>query len=154
MLYDVNGLPDIDTVLSNERKLGGVIEAEKIKLRSGEEFSNPVIISISGTGTIHCTLGFYTTEGKRYIVNIDDISIIVQPTHKYIKDMKNSSYKKQKIEEKLKYLKRLCEVNQGCHTKTFKAELAAIVEDIGEEAANSLEISKVECCNGKVIRIA
>ncbi|MCQ6281962.1 hypothetical protein [Bacillus sp. EB600] len=35
----VNGLNDIYTIIQNERKLGSAIEAESIRLRSGEEFA-------------------------------------------------------------------------------------------------------------------
>jgi hypothetical protein len=46
----INGLSDMYTIIQNERKIGGVIEAESIKLRSGEEFVCPVILNIDFVG--------------------------------------------------------------------------------------------------------
>jgi len=38
----INGLLDMKTIIQNERKVGGAVEAELIKLRTGEEYSLPV----------------------------------------------------------------------------------------------------------------
>lgn len=137
MNYQVNGLTDIFTVLANERRIGGVIEAESIRLSSGEVFKYPVITHIDFTGFTFYTMGFVTDTGLRMIVNVNEISRIVSPVHKRIKELQNSYYKKIKVDEKLKYLKRLCEVNEGCYTKPFVEEVKAIVNDIGWESVES-----------------
>lgn len=135
MLYQINGLRDIHTVLSNERKLGGAVEADFIRLSSGEEFSNIVVTHIDTAGSIIYSVSFITEEGNRYIIHVNDISLISQPTHKHIKYLKNKYYKQWKTEEKIKFLKKLCGLNEGCCTKPFLCEATTLVEDIGIEAA-------------------
>jgi hypothetical protein len=135
MRYQVNGLTDIHTVMVNERKIGGAIEAEKIRLRSGEEFVCPVITHIDCSGSSFYSLGFLTAEGKTIIVHVNDISMIVEPIHKKIYELKNRYYKEHKMKEKLKYLKRLCEVNHGSNNLPFIKEAKMIIEDIGLDAA-------------------
>jgi len=134
MLYQVNGLKDIHTVLSNERKLGGAVEADFIRLRTGEEFTNIVITHIDTAGSIIYSVSFVTEEGKRYIIHVNDISVISEATHKYIKQISNTYYKQWKTEEKLKFLQKLCELNEGCYTKPFVSEAIHIIEDIGRDA--------------------
>ena len=135
MLYRVNGLKDIHTVLSNERKLGGVVEAEFLRLRTGEEYKNIVITGIDTSGSTIYSVSFVTEEGRRYIVHVNDISLISEAAHKHIKQLNNKDYKKWKTEEKIKFLKKLCELNEGCFTKTFVCEAMQIIEDIGIDAA-------------------
>ncbi|WP_134704134.1 hypothetical protein [Ammoniphilus sp. YIM 78166] len=135
MLYQVNGLKDIHTVLTNERKLGGAVEAESIRLRSGEEFRNIVVTHMDMAGSIIYSVSFVTEEGKRYIIHVNDISLISQPTHKHIKSVNNAFYKQFKTDEKIKYLSKLCQLNEGGFTAPVLKEVMAIVEDIGTEAA-------------------
>lgn len=134
MLYQVNGLKDIHTVLSNERKLGGAVEADFIRLRTGEEFTNIVITHIDTAGSILYSVSFVTEEGKRYIIHVNDISVISEATHKHINQIRNKYYKKWKTEEKLKFLQKLCKLNEGCYTKPFINEVMHIIEDIGKDA--------------------
>lgn len=141
MRYEINGLTDIYTILCNERKVGGVVEAEMIRLRSGEEYTNPVITSLDTDGTTIYSVGFVTEDGKRYIVHINDISMISQPVHKNVCQLCNETYKTVKTAEKLKYLKRLCEVNEGSTTPVFMKEVEQIVADIGTEAASVAEFN-------------
>ncbi|SEN73042.1 hypothetical protein [Lihuaxuella thermophila] len=138
MNYQVNGLTDIYTILANERRVGGAIEAESIRLSSGEVFKNPVITSIDYTGSVFYTIGFVSDSGLKMIVNVREISSIVSPVHKRIHELRNSYYKSIKVKEKLKYLKRLCEVNEGCCTEPFVQEVQAIVNDIGLESAKGV----------------
>jgi hypothetical protein len=135
MRYQVNGLTDIHTIMVNERKIGGAIEAESIRLRSGEQFDCPVITNIDCSGSSYYSLGFLTAEGKKIIVNVNDISLIVEPVHKKIAELKNRFYKEFKTREKIKYLKRLCEVNQGSNNLPFVKEAKMIIEDIGMDSA-------------------
>ncbi|GAB7388872.1 hypothetical protein BSNK01_27100 [Bacillaceae bacterium] len=138
MTYQVNGLTDMHTILANERKVGGAIEAEKIRLRSGEEYAYPVITHIDASDTAFYSLGFISEDGKRMIVNVNDVSVIVQPCHKRICELKNGFCRELKTQEKVKYLRRLCEVNDGACTAPFVEEVRFIVNDIGLEAAKGV----------------
>ncbi|RXT13465.1 hypothetical protein [Ammoniphilus sp. CFH 90114] len=135
MLYQVNGLKDIHTVLVNERKMGGAVEAEFVRLRSGEEFTNVAVTHIDMAGSIIYSVSFITEEGKRYIIHINDISMISQPTHKHIKSLNNSFYKQLKTDEKIKYLTKLCQLNEDGFTKPVLQEVLHIIEDIGSDSA-------------------
>jgi hypothetical protein len=137
MRYQINGLTDICTVLSNERKVGGAIEVESIRLRSGETFECAVITGIAHAGDTMYSLGFFTGEGKRFICHVDDISMISDPVHKNICQLCNEAYKELKTAEKLKYLKKLIQVNEDSVNPVFKQEVKQIVTDIGEDAVKS-----------------
>lgn len=154
MNYQINGLRDIYTVLANERRIGGAIEAQSIRLSTGEVFNNPVITHIDFSGFTFYTMGFVTDQGLRMIVNVNEISKIFSPEHKRIKDLQNSCYKKIKVEEKLRFLKRLCEVNEGCHTKTSLDEIKAVVNDIGLESLEGKLNVDFLLDNQKVVHIA
>jgi hypothetical protein len=136
MTYKINGFIDIHSILTNERKIGGVIEASKISLRNGEEYHNPVITNIDFFGGIFYTLGFIADNGAHMIVNVSDISKIVEPTHKKICEVDNKVYKAEKLKEKNCYLKKLCDLNQDVYIKTFINEVMLLVEDIGQENIN------------------
>jgi hypothetical protein len=154
MNYEVNGFIDIYTILSNERRVGGAIEAESIQLRSGEVFKHPVVTNIDFTGSAFYTIGFISDTGLKMIVNVNEISSIVSPMHKRIKELKNSYYKNIKVNEKLRYLKRLCEVNEGCYTEPFAQEVKAIINDIGLESVDSEINIDFLRENQKVVQIA
>lgn len=64
MRYHINGYTDIYTVLTNERKIGGAIEVGKIRLRTGEEFSNAVLTRLEMSDAQFCSLGFVTADGS------------------------------------------------------------------------------------------
>jgi hypothetical protein len=154
MNYEINGFTDIYTILSNERRVGGAIEAESIRLRSGEVFNHPVVTHIDYTGSTFYTIGFVSDKGLKMIVNVTEISAMVSPAHKRIKELKNSHYKNIKVNEKLRYLKRLCELNEGCRTEPFVQEVKAIVNDIGwESVGNQLNLDFLRE-NQKVVQIA
>lgn len=131
MRGQVNGLTDIHTLLANERKVGGAIEAKSIRLRTGEEYELPVITSIDFAGTLFYSIGFVTKEGQSMIVNVNDISMIAEPQHKRICELQNDTVKQQKMRKKLHYLKRLCELNEGSCLEPFVEEVQLIVNDIG-----------------------
>lgn len=133
MITFINGLQDIHTVIRNERKVGGAVEAERIRLCSGEEYAYPVITSVDTDGTTIYSIGFFTNDGKRLIVNISEVAQISQPVHKHLKDLANTSYKAFKVGQKVNYLLRLCELNEGSSTSIFREEVERIVEDIGTE---------------------
>lgn len=134
MEYPIHGLKDMYTILSNERKLGGVIEADYIRLGTGEQYSHAVITSIDMTGNHIYSLGFVDEQGQHFICHIDNLSIIYQPTHKRIQQLNNETVKKMKTAEKQKYLKRLIQVNEGSVNPIFMKEVVQILMDIGEKA--------------------
>ncbi|WP_209122739.1 hypothetical protein [Alkalihalobacillus sp. BA299] len=157
MSYSINGFHDFYTILSNERKIGGVIEAENIKLRTGEVFDYPVFTNIDYSGSVFYSVGFITDKGIRMIVHVNDISMITSPLHKKVAMVNNEYYKRLKMKEKLKYLKRLYKADQGAFTKPFLEEAKLIVEDIGvKPLENDQEIDQelIFKISNKVIKIA
>ncbi|QOS99090.1 hypothetical protein JNUCC42_22360 [Brevibacterium sp. JNUCC-42] len=135
--YQINGYTDMYTVVSNERKIGGAVEADTIKLRSGEEYKHAVITRLEMSDSQFCSLGFVTEEGKRLIVHIQDISMIVDARHLNVCELVNNYMRQQKVAERLKHLKRLCELNEGSCTLPFCEEVDILVCDIGYETAIS-----------------
>lgn len=154
MSYVINGLKDMHTILSNERKVGGVIEADNIRLKNGEEYVNAVITNIDLLGSALYSIGFVAVNGQRIIVNVSEISMINQPQHKKIYNLNNQSFKTIKIEEKLKYLKRLYEVNVGSYTSIFLEEAKMIVDDIGLKTAKKVVDVSFLYKNDKLYTIA
>lgn len=136
----INGLLDMKTIIANERKVGGAVEAEFIRLRTGEVYSFPVITGIDTDGTTIYSIGFFTNEGKRLIVNVNEIVMISDPEHKQLWELNNQTYKNFKTNERVKYLLRLCEVNEGSCTSIFREEVERIAQDIGEEALERLNL--------------
>lgn len=136
MRYQINGYTDMYTVIANERRVGGAIEAGLIRLRSGEEFANAVVTRMEMSGSQFCSIGFVTAEGKRLIVNINDVSLIAGANHVNVCDLQNEAMREEKTAERLKRLKRLCELNEGSATLPFREEALLLAEDIGFELAN------------------
>jgi hypothetical protein len=141
MGYPMNSLTDIYTVIANERKLGGVIEAEFIRLRSGEQFPLCVITSVEMSGSHIYNLGFINNKGKRFICHIDEISLISEAVHKRICEMENKAYKDVLTERKITYLKRLLEVNEGSSNPVFLNEMEELVLDIGIDTLTTMKSS-------------
>ncbi|SDI49398.1 hypothetical protein [Alteribacillus bidgolensis] len=144
MKNQINGYDDMYTVLANERKVGGVIESEYLRLSSGDEFYNVVITKVELIGSALCSIGCVTENGQKLIVNAKDISMIHQPEHKKIFEIRNQTFKHTKMKEKLKYLKRLFELNEGSYNPFFKEEAAMIIEDIGlSNAKQEIDVSVI-----------
>ncbi|WP_257347981.1 hypothetical protein [Pseudalkalibacillus decolorationis] len=156
MNCDVHGFTDMHTLITNERKVGGAIEATRIRLSTGEEFTYPVITNVDYSGSTFYSIGFITGDGEHYIVNVHDISMMTSTRHCSVRDLKNSYCKKMKTEQRIDYLKRLCEVNEGSSTSIFLEEVQAILDDIGFEAIESEhELSPLNNkFNSKTIKIA
>jgi hypothetical protein len=143
----INGLRDIHAILSNQRKLGGVIETSFLRLRSGEEYPYACITHVDHLGSNYYSIGFVTNEGKKIIVNVNEVSVISSPEHKKIAELKNVVYKNLMIKEKFKYLKRLFDVHQGSYTIHFLKEVRMILDDIGFDIPDpelSSMISKIK----------
>lgn len=156
MRYQINGYTDMFTVISNERKIGGAIEIGSLKLRSGEEFKNVVVTRLEMINGQFGSLGFVTEEDRRYIVHISEISMISDARHVHACNLQNELMRERKLAERIRYLKRLCELNEGSCTLPFQEEAALLVEDIGLEVAKQhVQLSFLpEILEGKVIRIA
>lgn len=135
MAQQVKGLKDIYAILSNERKLGGVIETTFIRLQSGEEYPDAVITNVDVMGSVFYSISFVTNNGTHMIVNVSQVAMISAPLHKKTVELNNVAYKKMKTDEKLKYLIRLFEVNEGSKNPFFLEEAKLLIQDIGLEAA-------------------
>lgn len=133
MLYTVNGYRTIYTVVNNERIVGGAVEVDELRLRSGERFRNVVITSIEAGENGTYMLGFVTEDGRRYIAHTSDISLMVQPTHKRVKDLRNLVAREELLKRRLTYLRRVLEVNEGNDSFLFRQEVKNLVNDIGLE---------------------
>jgi hypothetical protein len=135
MNYQIKGLKDIHKILINERKLGGVIEVKTLRLRTGEVYQNAVITHIDLLGSSIYSIGFMTEDQQNMIINISELSLLQEPKHKKIVELNNEAYKKTKTKQKIKYLKRLFEINKDSLNSIFLEEARMIIEDIGLHAA-------------------
>jgi hypothetical protein len=154
MTYQINGLKDIHKLLSNERKIGGVIEVNELRLRTGETFRHAVITNIDLIGSSIYSLGFVTENNEHLIVNITELAALHEPKHKKVYELKNQSYKQIKTAEKAKYLKRLFAVNNGSTTPIFLEEARMIIEDIGLAAAKKEVDTQLIFPEEKIVTIA
>src|SRR3954470_11479874 len=134
MTYQINGLKDIHKLLMNERKIGGVIEVNTLRLRTGEVYEHAIITHIDLLGSSIYSIGFMTEDHQNIIVNITELSLLQEPKHKKIVELDNQTYKTTRTKEKTKYLKRLFEVNMDSLNPIFLEEARMIIEDIGLSA--------------------
>ncbi|WP_240374083.1 hypothetical protein [Bacillus piscicola] len=140
----VNGFDDMHSILRNERKVGGVIESDYLRLSSGEEFHNIVITKVEMIGTALCSLSCVTEEGNMLIVNAKDVSLIHQPQHKKICELCNKEFKQVKMQEKMKYLKRLCDLHEDNLNPIFVEEAMLLIQDIGlKNAKEEIDVSAI-----------
>jgi hypothetical protein len=154
MAYQINGLKDIYKLLSNERKVGGVIEVNTLRLRTGEEYKNAVITHIDLLGSSIYSIGFKTEDQENIIINISELGSMKDPKHKKIYELNNLSYRKEKTSVKVKYLKRLCEINKDSLNPIFIEEARMIIDDIGFSTAQTeLNINHIYP-NSNIISIA
>ncbi len=156
MRYQINGYTDMHTIVTNERKIGGTVEIGFLRLRSGEEFEHAVVTRLEMSNGQLCSIGFVTEEGRRLIVHIQDISMIADAKHVNVRDLCNERMREQKMQERIKYLKRLCDLNAGSCTLPFREEVMLLIEDIGLETAKQyVDLSFLQSVElSKVIRIA
>src|SRR3954464_3637227 len=145
MAYQINGLKDIHKLLMNERKIGGVIEVNTLRLRTGEVYEHAIITHIDLLGSSIYSIGFMTEDHQNIIVNITELSLLQEPKHKKIVELDNQAYKKSKTKQKLKYLKRLFEINRDSLNSIFLEEAKMIIEDIGfPEAKKEINTSLID----------
>ncbi|MBB6446164.1 hypothetical protein [Bacillus benzoevorans] len=135
MVYQINGLKDIHKLLVNERKIGGVIEVNTLRLRTGEIYPNAVITHIDSLGSSIYSIGFMTENHQNIIIHIDELSFLQEAKYKKICELNNQAYKTSKTKAKIKYLKRLFDLNKDSMNPIFLEEASMIIEDIGLPAA-------------------
>ncbi|KKB33987.1 hypothetical protein [Bacillus thermotolerans] len=130
MLNMLHGLKDIHTVVSNKRKVGGVAEADSIQLSSGEVYQYPVFTNIDLSKGQYVSLSFIDEKGQNIMTHVNQIAVIKGLAHKLICQMDNIYVQRMLLSESIQYLQKLCEVNEGFVTHTFKKEALQIVRDI------------------------
>lgn len=135
------GLKDIHTVIANQRKIGGAAEAESVRLSSGESYQNPVFTNIDISKGQYVSFGFIDEEGQNIIAHVDQIAVIKGLQHKLICQLNNTYIKQLMVRDTLQYLQKLCEVNAGFVTKTFKKEALRLVQDISIKELKNHDIS-------------
>jgi hypothetical protein len=138
MLY---GLKDIHTVISNQRKIGGAAEADSIRLSSGETYLNPVFTNVDISKGHYVSVGFIDQDGANVIAHVDQIAVIKGLQHKLICQLNNTYIKQYLLHDTLKYLQKLCEVNSGFVTSSFKKEALKLVRDISVKELKNHNIS-------------
>ena len=154
MTYQINGLKDIHKLLINERKIGGAIEVNTLRLRTGEVYKDAVITHIDLLGSSIYSIGFMTEDHQNLIVNITELGLLQEPTYKKIFELNNQAYKTATTKKKVNYLKRLMEINQDSLNSIFLEEAKMIIEDIGLPAAKKeVNISSIYVEN-KIYSIA
>lgn len=140
---EVSGFDDMSSIIRNERKIGGVIESDYLRLTTGEEYYNVVISKVELIGSL-CSITCCTEDGSILMVNVKEVSMIHQPTHKKICDVRNQTYKRKKHQEKMKYLKRLFALNEESFNPIFMEEAMLLIEDIGwKNVKQELDISRL-----------
>ncbi|WP_228460367.1 hypothetical protein [Cytobacillus dafuensis] len=126
----LHGLKDIDTVISNQRKIGGAAEAAILQLISGETFNNPVFTNIDKSKGQYVSLCFIDETGMNICIHVDQIAIMKGLEYKLICQLNNQHVKQLLLTDTLQYLQRLCEINDGFITPTFKKEALVLVRNI------------------------
>jgi hypothetical protein len=154
MTYKINGLKDIHKLLINERKIGGIIEVNTLRLRTGEVYEHAVITHIDILGSSIYSIGFMTEDHENIIININELSLLQEPKHKKIVELNNQAYKTTKTKEKTKYLKRLFEVNTDSLNPIFLEEARMIIEDIGLSAVKKEIDTSIIYSENKIYSIA
>ena len=96
MNHQINGLKDIYKLLMNEGKVGGVIEANALRLRTDEVYQNPIMTQIDLLGSSIYSIGFMTEDYQNIIVNITELSLLQEPKHKKNSRIKQCSLQKNK----------------------------------------------------------
>lgn len=130
MFNMLHGLKDIHTVISNYRKIGGAAEASMICLSSGEIYHNPVFTNIDISKGQYVSLCFIDENGTNIMVHVDQIAVIKELQHKLICQLNNTYVKQMMLRDTLQYLQKLCEINDGFVTPSFKKEALKLVRDI------------------------
>ncbi len=150
MLY---GLKDIHTVIANRRKIGGAAEADSILLSTGETYLNPVFTNVDISKGQYVSVGFIDEDGANIITHVDHIAVIKGLQHKLICQLNNTYVKQILLHDTLQYLQKLCEVNEGFVTSTFKKEALKLVQDISVKELKNHNITLPFPVEDKLIRL-
>lgn len=126
----LHGLKDIDTVISNNRKIGGVAEAAVLQLTCGESYTNPVFMNIDKSKGQYVSLCFIDENRMNICIHVDQIAIMKGLEYKFICQLNNQYVKELLLADTLQYLLKLCKINDGFVTPTFKKEALRLVRDI------------------------
>ncbi|WP_249365468.1 hypothetical protein [Cytobacillus citreus] len=137
----LHGLKDIDTVILNQRNIGGAAEAAILQLISGETFNNPVFTNIDKSKGQYVSLCFIDEAGMNICIHVDQIAIMKGLEYKLICQLNNQHVKQLLLADTLQYLQRLCEINDGFITPTFKKEALVLVRDISMEELEKKNIT-------------
>lgn len=147
------GLKDIHTVIMNQRKIGGAAEADSIRLSTGETYLNPVFTNVDISKGQYVSVGFIDGEGQNIIAHVDQIAVIKGLEHKLICQLNNTYIKQIMVRDTLQYLQKLCEVNAGFVTQTFKKEALKIVQDVSVKELKNHNITLPFPVEEKVIHM-
>lgn len=153
MLNMLYGLKDIHTVISNHRKIGGVAEAEMVRLLSGETYLNPVFTNVDISKGQYVSLCFIDENGTNIIAHVDQIALIKGLQHKWICQLNNTQVKQMLLQDTLQFLQKLCKVNEGFITSCFKKEAIKLVRDISIQELKNNNISLPFPLEDKLIQI-
>lgn len=153
MLNMLHGLKDIHTVISNKRKIGGVAEASTIQLASGEIYVHPVFTNIDLSKGQYVSLCFIDEDGTNIMTHVDQIAVIKGLQHKLICQMENAYVKQMLLQDTVQYLRKLCEINEGFVTHTFKKEALQLVRDISVNELKKHDVSLPFSVEEKLVRL-
>lgn len=153
MLNMLYGLKDIHTVISNHRKIGGVAEADMVRLLSGETYLNPVFTNVDISKGQYVSLCFIDENGTNIIAHVDQIALIKGLQHKWICQLNNTQVKQMLLQDTLQFLQKLCKVNEGFITPSFKKEAIKLVRDISIQELKNNNISLPFPLEDKLIQI-
>lgn len=132
------GWIDFYNGLEKTKEIGGCIEAASITLANGTSYANAVITRVDYTGNRFYSLGFMDEQGTVRVVNVDQVSVIVSPEHKKIRDVNNQAYQKWAREQKRARALRLLEISRGAARCSYEKELQILLDDIGVQSAEEL----------------
>lgn len=137
----LHGLKDIHMVIANSRKLGGAAEAESITLSSGETYKHPVFTNVDLSQGKYISFSFVADNGENVTAHVDQIGVMRGLRHKLICQLENEAMRDMMTEETLRYLRKLCEVNEGFVTNTFKKEALKLVKDVSVEEIEKRDVT-------------
>ncbi|MFK2824590.1 hypothetical protein QYG89_02610 [Bacillus sp. B190/17] len=153
MFNMLHGLKDIHTVISNKRKIGGAAEADTIQLLSGEVYVHPVFTNIDLSKGQYVSLCFIDENGTNIMTHVDQIAVIKGLQHKLICQLDNACVKRMLLQDTIQHLRKLCEVNEGFVTHTFKEEALQLVRDISVKELEKSDVSLPFSLERKLIHL-
>ncbi|MFC4768023.1 hypothetical protein [Effusibacillus consociatus] len=117
--------------LGKTKEIGGCIEAASIVLTNGISYRNCVITRVDYIGNRIYSFGFMDEDGTVRVANVDQVSLVVNPEHKKIRDANNLFYKKWPCEQKQSRLLRLLEISKEASRSSLEKQVDSILDDLG-----------------------